>query len=118
MKHAKIWSICSGKAYTVSTLCKGNLGQWIVSFHIWSMHLSIDMPSTVLTKSLFILGNLEILTQPTVLGLMKDHFTGLHKWTSINSPVFGYFILLIIFTDYLPNHIVIFPPQVQKGLNS
>ena len=39
------------------------------------MHLSVGMPSTTLTKSIFILDYLGISTQPTVSGLMKDHFT-------------------------------------------
>ena len=56
-----------------------------------SMYLSVDMPSTALTKINFISDNLGILTQPTVIGLMKDHFTRLHKWSSINSNVFFLF---------------------------
>ena len=49
--------------------------------------LSVDVPST----TLFISNNLGILTQPTVPGLMKDHFTRLHKWISINSSYFCLF---------------------------
>ena len=61
------------------------------------------MASTALMKIHFILDNLGILTQPTVPGLMKDHFTRVNKWTDINSPFFAYFILLIISTMCKPN---------------
>ena len=68
-------------------------------------------------KPIFISDNLGILTQPTVAGLIKGHFIRLHKWTSINSSIFAYFILLIIFTMFKANLIVISPTQVQKSLN-
>ena len=76
------------------------------------MCLSVDVPSTALTKINYI-----GLTQPTVPGLMKDHFTRQHTWTSINSPIFAYFILLVILTMYKLNLIGILPTHVLKGLN-
>ena len=73
------------------------------------------MPSTALTKLNFISGNLGILTQPTVPGLIKDHFTRLQKQTDINSPIFAYFILFSVFTMCKPNLIGILPiPGAKK----
>ena len=68
-------------------------------------------------NQLFTSDYLRILTQQTIPKLTKDHFTRLHKWTSINSPIFAYFILLIIFTMCKPNLIVISPtPGAKRSL--
>ena len=46
---------------------------------------------------------------------MKDHLIRLHKQTSINSPIFVYFILLIIFPMCKTNLIVILPTPGAKS---